>query len=106
MFCTMLGGTESCAMVRDAWRCCSSADVKEGALVSNRRASASEYVPSPTEWSVGSVFVPSVVVASGAGRCVACRTFQSYRIGFERNHFLLRGSVEKCATRNVKFRKC
>ena len=25
------------------------------------RASASEYVPSPTEWSVGSVFVPSVV---------------------------------------------
>ena len=29
------------------------------------RGSASEYVPSPTEWSVGSVFVPSVVGASG-----------------------------------------
>ena len=40
------------------------------------RASASEYVPSPTEWSVGSVFVPSVVGASGPGKCVACRTFQ------------------------------
>ncbi len=70
------------------------------------RASASEYVPSPTEWSVGSVFVPSVVGASGLGRCVACRTFQSYRIEFERKPFLLRGSVEKCATRNVKFRMC
>jgi len=41
------------------------------------RASASEYVPSPTEWSVGSVFfVPSVVGASGPGKCVACKTFQ------------------------------
>ena len=70
------------------------------------RASTSEYVPSPTEWSFGSVFVPSVVRASGPGRCVACRTFQSYRIGFERKPFLLRGSVEKCATRNVKFRMC
>ena len=69
------------------------------------RASASEYVPSPTEWSVGSVFVPSVVRASGPGRCVACRTLQSYRIGFERKPFLLR-SVEKCVTRNVKFIMC
>ena len=58
------------------------------------RASSSEYVPSPTEWSVGSVFFPSVIGASGLGRCVACRTFQSYRIGFERKPFLLRGSVE------------
>ena len=57
------------------------------------RASTSEYVPSPTEWSVESVFVPSVVGASGSGRCVACKTFQSYRIGFERKPFLLRGSV-------------
>jgi len=39
------------------------------------RASASEYVSSPTEWSVGSVFVPRVVGASGPGGCVACRTF-------------------------------
>ena len=39
-------------------------------------ASASKYVPSPTEWLVGSVFVPSVVGASGPGRCVACKTFQ------------------------------
>ena len=70
------------------------------------RALASEYVPSPTEWLVGSVFVPSVVGASGLSRCVACRTFQSYRIRFERKPFLLRGSVEKCATRNVKFRMC
>jgi len=36
------------------------------------RASASEYVPSPTEWSVGSFFVPSVVGASGLSKCVAC----------------------------------
>ncbi len=39
------------------------------------RASASEYVSSLTGRSVGSVFVPSVVGASGVGRCVACRTF-------------------------------
>ena len=32
------------------------------------RASASEYVPSPTEWSVGSVFVPSVVGAKWTGQ--------------------------------------
>ena len=43
------------------------------------RASTSEYVPSPIEWPVGSVFVPSVVGASGPGKCVACRTFQSCR---------------------------
>ncbi len=79
---------------------------KRGNLSAARRASTSEYVPSPTEWSIGSFFVPSVVGASGTGRCVACRTFQSYMIGFERKPFLLRGSVEKCATRNVKFRMC
>ena len=39
------------------------------------RALASEYVPSPIKWLVGSVFVPSVVGASGPGKCVACRTF-------------------------------
>ena len=65
------------------------------------RASSSEYVPSPTEWSVGSVFVPSVVGAKWTRQCVACRTFQSYKIRFERKPFLLRGSVEKCATRNA-----
>ena len=70
------------------------------------RASASEYVPSPTEWSVGSVFVLRVSGTSGLGRCVACRKFQSYMIRFERKPFLLRGSVEKCATRNAKFRMC
>ena len=32
------------------------------------RASASEYVPSPTEWSVGSVFFPSVVGAKWSGQ--------------------------------------
>ena len=53
------------------------------------RASASEYVPSPTEGSVGSVFVPSVVGASGPGRCVAGRTFQSYRIGVANNPYLV-----------------
>ena len=66
------------------------------------RASASKYVPSPTEWSVGSAFLFQVLLEqSGPGRCVACRTFLSYRIGFERKPFLLRGSVEKCATRNA-----
>ena len=70
------------------------------------RASASEYVSSPTERSVGIFFVPSVAEASALGKCVACRTFQSYKIGFERKHFLFRGSVENCATRNAKFRKC
>ena len=35
------------------------------------RASASEYVPSPTERSVGSFFVPSVARATALGRCVA-----------------------------------
>jgi len=39
--------------------------------------------------------------ASGPARCVAWKTFQSYRIGFERKPFLLRESVEKCATRNA-----
>ena len=53
------------------------------------RASASEYVPSPTEWSVGSVFVPSVVGASGPRKCVASRTFQSCRIGVADNPYLV-----------------
>lgn len=70
------------------------------------RALASEYVPSRTKWSVGSAFIPCVVGASGPCRCVACKTFQSYKIGFKRKNFWLRGSVEKCATRNVKFRMC
>ena len=75
-------------------------------LSATGRGSTSECVPSPTELSVGSVFVWSVVGASEPGRCVACRTFQSYRVEFERNPSLLRGSVEKSATRNVKFRMC
>jgi len=70
------------------------------------RASASEYVSSPTERLVGSCFVPSVVGATALGRCVGCKTFQSYRIRFETKPFLLRGSVQNCATRNAKFRKC
>ena len=53
------------------------------------RASTSKYVPSPTEWSVGSVFFPSVVGASGLGECVACRTFQSCRIGVADNPYLV-----------------
>ena len=55
---------------------------------------------------MGVFFVPSVARATTLGRCVACRTFQSYKIRFVRKPFLLRGSVEKCATRNVKFKKC
>jgi len=65
------------------------------------RASPSDYVSSPIARSVGIFFVLSVARATALGGCVACRTFQSYRIGFERKPFLLRGSVEKCATRNV-----
>ena len=53
------------------------------------RASALEYVPSPTEWSIGSVFVSSVVGASGPGKFVACRTFQSCRIGVADNPYLV-----------------
>jgi len=53
------------------------------------RASTSEYVPSPREWSDGSVFVLSVVGASGLGKCVACRIFQSCRIGVTDNPYLV-----------------
>ena len=70
------------------------------------RASTSKYVSNPTKWLVGSFFVLNVAGAKTLGRCVACRTFQSYKIGFKRKPFLLRGSFEKCATRNAKFRKC
>ena len=66
---------------------------------------SSEYVSSPIEWSFRSLFFQSVAIATLPGRCVVCRTFQSYMIDFERKHFSLRGSVDKCATRNVKFRK-
>ena len=58
-------------------------------LSATGRALASEYVPSPTEWSVGSVFIPSVVGASGSGKCVAYRTFQSCRIGVADNPYLV-----------------
>ena len=58
-------------------------------LSTTDRASTSKYIPSPTEWSVGTVFVPSVVGASGLGRCVACRTFQSYKIGVADNPYLV-----------------
>ena len=53
------------------------------------RASTLDYVPSPTEWSVGSVFVPSVDGASGPGKFVACRTFQSCRTGVADNPYLV-----------------
>jgi len=39
--------------------------------------------------SVGSVFAPSVVGASGLGKCVACRTFQSCRIRAADNPYLV-----------------
>jgi len=58
-------------------------------LLAVGRASASGYVPSPTKWLVGSVFVPSVVGASGSGKCVACKTFQSCRIGVVDNPYLV-----------------
>ena len=34
--CTVQGSTKKCATVRDAWRCYSSVEVREGALVSNK----------------------------------------------------------------------
>ena len=64
-------------------------------LSATGRALASEYVSSPIERSIGSFFVPRVAGATTLGRCVACRTFQRYRIGFELKPFLLRRSVEK-----------
>ena len=39
------------------------------------RASASEYISSPTEWPVGSFFVSRVVGAATLGRSVACKIF-------------------------------
>ena len=66
------------------------------------RALALEYVSSPTERSFGIFFVPSVAGVTALGRCVAYRTVQIYRIGFDRNPFLLRGSVEKCERRKIK----
>jgi len=64
-------------------------------LVTAGRASASEYVSSPTKRSVGSFFVLRVAGATTLGRSVACRTFRRYRIEYERKPFLLRRSVEK-----------
>ena len=58
-------------------------------LSTTGRASASEYVSSPTERSVGSFFVLRVVGATTLGRSVACRTFQRFRIRFELNGFLV-----------------
>ena len=37
-------------------------------LLAAGRASALEYVPSPTEWSVGSIVVPSAVGAKWTGK--------------------------------------
>jgi len=62
-------------------------------LSATGRALASKYVSSPTKRSAGSFFALSVAGTTALGRCVACKTFHSYRIGFERKHFLLRGSV-------------
>lgn len=64
-------------------------------MLAASRASASEYVSSPLERSVGNFFVPRVVGATTLGRSVICRTFQRYRIGFGLNAFLLIGTVEK-----------
>lgn len=89
MFCIVLGGKESvkwCNMHGDV----AVAQMSEREhLLAASRASASEYVPSPTEWSVGNVFFPSVVRASEPGKCVACRTFQSCRIRVDDNRYLV-----------------
>ena len=53
------------------------------------RASTSKYVPSPTEWSVGSVFCSKCCSSKWTGKCVACRTFQSCRIGVADNPYLV-----------------
>ena len=58
-------------------------------LSAARRASASKYVSSLTERSVGSFFVLRVVEATTLGRSVACRTFQRFRIRIELNSFLV-----------------
>ena len=44
-------GTERCAVVRDAWSCCSNAEVREGALVSDKGSFSIEGVYSLTEIS-------------------------------------------------------
>ena len=70
-------GTERCAMVRDAWSVTAAQRSEREHLSAAEEASASEYVSSPTERSVGSFFfVSKVVGAITLGRSVACRTFQ------------------------------
>ncbi len=82
-------------MVRDSWSVAAAQRSERENLSATSRASTSEYVSSSTERSVGSFFfVPRVVGETTLGRSVACKTFQRYRIRFELNHFLLRGSVE------------
>ena len=49
----MQDGTERCAMVRDAWSVATDRRPEREHLSAAGRASASEYVSSPTERSVG-----------------------------------------------------
>jgi len=50
---------------------------------------ASGDVSGPTGRSVGSFFVSRVVGATALGRSVVCKTFQSFKIRFELNEFLV-----------------
>ena len=78
VFCTVLGGIERCAMVQDAWRCCSSIDVKEGALVNMQVELQNQSMFLAQQSGQLGVFLFQVLLEqSGLGRCVACRTFQS-----------------------------
>ena len=71
-------GTERCATVRDAWSVAAAQRSEREHLLVTDGASASEYVSSPTERSVGVFFVSRVSGASTLGRSVACRTFQRF----------------------------
>ena len=44
-------GTKRCATMQDAWSCCSSAEVREGALVSDKGSFSIRSVSSLTEMS-------------------------------------------------------
>ena len=76
-------------MVRDAWSVAATQRSEREHLSAAGRASTLEYVSSPIERSVGSFFVSRVAGATTLSRSVACRTFRSYKIGFELNAFLV-----------------
>ena len=68
-------GTESCAIVRDAWSVAAAKRSHREHLYATEEASASEDVSSPTGMSVGRFFISRVAEATTLGRSVACRTF-------------------------------